>query len=140
MFKRDVKNQAIHSQVNTWQRNFGYIDFYDLALEIATSGNTRRKKFEFSPKGNSKHIVWMWRGDYLNLDSGAEIGMYNNPVYIPPVLKFLKNKIVEKYMEDWRDETTKKLKRLFPKSAVTSEFELVFWDVVPSLLFYFYQF
>jgi len=131
MFKRDVKNQAIHSQVKTWQRNFGYIDFYDLALEIATSGNTRRKKFEFSPQNNSKHIVWMWRGDYLNLGSGAEIGMYNNPIYIPPVPKIFKNKIVEKYMEDWRDETTKKLKMLFPDSAVASEFELVFWDVVP---------
>ncbi len=131
MFKRDIKNQAIHSQVNTWQRDFGYIDFYDLALEIATSGNTRRKKFKFSPQNNSEHIVWMWRGDYLNLDAGAEIGMYNNPVYIPPVPKIFKNKFIEEEIEKWKAEQIRRLKQLFPDSAVTSEFELVFWDVVP---------
>ena len=105
MFKRDNnKNKeysAIHSQVNTWQRDFGYNDFYDLALEIATSGNTRRKKFKFSPQNNSKHIVWMWRGDYLNLGSGAEIGIYNNPIYIyNPYLKFLKISLLKKKLKN----------------------------------------
>ena len=135
MFKRDNnKNKeysAIHSQVNTWQRDFGYNDFYDLALEIATSGNTRRKKFKFSPQNNSKHIVWMWRGDYLNLGSGAEIGIYNNPIYIQPIPKFFKNKFIEKEIENWKVEQKRRLKQLFPDSAVMSEFELVFWDVVP---------
>jgi len=135
MFKRDNnKNKeysAIHSQVNTWQRDFGYNDFYDLALEIATSGNTRRKKFKFSPQNNSKHIVWMWRGDYLNLGSGAEIGIYNNPIYIQPIPKIFKNKFIEEEIEKWKAEQKRRLEQLFPNSAVVSEFELVFWDVVP---------
>lgn len=26
------------------------------------------------------HVLWLWRGDYLNLGTGAEIGIYNDPV------------------------------------------------------------
>lgn len=65
-FKRDdnenEKTNAIHSQVETWQKFWGYNDVYDDAFNTAVEGRMRREKFECSPRGNSDHIVWIWRG------------------------------------------------------------------------------
>ena len=55
-----------------------YNDLYDLIFHIGTAGNMRQKKLEFSCNGED-YMIWAWRGDYLNLGSGAEIGIYTNP-------------------------------------------------------------
>ena len=39
----------------------------------------RFKKFDFS-YDNKDFIVWMWKGDYLNLGAGSEMGIYRNLV------------------------------------------------------------
>jgi len=130
-FKKDNNNMAEHSQVETWQKKFGYIDFYDLGLEIGTSKNTRRKKFKFFPKNDSEHIVWMWRGYYLNLGAGAEIGIYNNPISIETIPKVFLTKEEYADIKNWESNIKERLVQLFPDSVVASEFELVFWDVVP---------
>lgn len=40
-----------------------------------------KAKFEFS-SGERDYIFWAWKGDYLNLGAGAELGIYQmNPVY-----------------------------------------------------------
>lgn len=72
-FVMDEYEIAYHSQPDTWQRNFGYNDFYDEIFKIATEMN--RARYEFDYKGN-KYALWLWKGDYWNLHTGAEMGLY----------------------------------------------------------------
>ena len=81
-FKSDEKNIAVHSQFDTWQSFWGYNDLYDLAFHTGTGGNMEKIKYEFSCDGE-QYVIWAWRGDYLNLGSGAEIGIYTNPKAYP---------------------------------------------------------
>ncbi len=67
---------AYHSQPDTWQRNFGYNDFYDDVFRIGSF--MKFEDFEFLAN-DSRYVLWMWKGDYWNLHSGAEIGLYTNP-------------------------------------------------------------
>lgn len=55
------------------QRDFGYNDFYDEVFRMGT--NMNKKKMEFNTV-SGKYALWMWKGDYWNLHSGAEIGLY----------------------------------------------------------------
>lgn len=77
MFKKDEKNIAVHSQVKAWQSVGGYNDIYDDIFHLGTFGNMDRNKFEFNCDGEN-YVIWTWKGDYLNLGSGAEIGIYTN--------------------------------------------------------------
>lgn len=56
-----------------WQRIFGYNDLYDIAFDIGTSMVS--KKFPFTYNG-TEYILWAWKGDYINLGAGAELGIY----------------------------------------------------------------
>ena len=72
-FIYDENNKAYHSQVDTWQRAFGYNDMYDDVFRIGSF--MHQEKFEFT-NGSKDYILWTWKGDYWNLQSGAEIGLY----------------------------------------------------------------
>lgn len=72
-FVKDTDDEAYHSQVETWQRSFGYNVFYDEVFRIGTKMN--EKDFPFKV-GNEEYALWMWKGNYWNLHSGAEIGLY----------------------------------------------------------------
>lgn len=77
-FKFDDKDIAIHSQVETWQKLGGYNAVYDWVFRKATNNNMKKEEFKFN-YDEQDYNVWTWRGDYLNLGSGAEIGIYENP-------------------------------------------------------------
>lgn len=62
-----------HADYDCWQQHFGYNNLYDWAFDLGTS--MLAKKFPFV-SGGKKYILWMWKGDYLNLGAGAEIGIY----------------------------------------------------------------
>ena len=64
---------SYHSQVKTWQRAFGYNDIYDKFFEYGTK--MKRNKISFIHNGE-EHILWSWKGDYWNLQSSAETGLY----------------------------------------------------------------
>ena len=64
---------SYHSQVKTWQRAFGYNDIYDKVFDYATK--MKRNRISFIHNGK-EHILWSWKGDYWNLQSGAETGLY----------------------------------------------------------------
>lgn len=72
-FAYDNQRMAYHSQPDTWQRNFGYNDFYDEIFRIGSHMNNGRLK---AKNDDNDYILWMWKGDYWNLQSGAEIGLY----------------------------------------------------------------
>ena len=74
-------NGIYHIDQNYWQSIpiVGYNDLYDKAFEIGVgmTGNTVNKnKFEFTTKDGTDYVIWMWKGDYINLGSGAEVGIY----------------------------------------------------------------
>jgi len=72
-FIYDEYEIAYHSQPDTWQKGFGYNDLYDDAFRIGSNMHT--EKFEFT-SGDKNYVIWCWKGDYWNLESGAEIGLY----------------------------------------------------------------
>lgn len=72
-FVYDENKIAYHSQPDTWQRAFGYNDFYDEIFRIGSYMNYLPVDFMVNGK---THILWLWKGDYWNLHSGAEIGLY----------------------------------------------------------------
>ncbi len=79
-FKADSEN-VIHSQPRQWQAIGGYNNGYDAIFRTFTGGNMDREKFEFTI-GNMQYIFWVWRGDYLNLGAGAEVGIYSRPDWL----------------------------------------------------------
>ena len=62
-----------HAKLNCWQQYAGYNDVYDFAFNMVTS--MARAKFQFSYSG-TQYMLWAWKGDYLNLGAGAELGIY----------------------------------------------------------------
>ncbi len=64
-----------HAKFDCWQQIFGYEDLYDLMFYIGTSMASR--KFPFGNKyGRGSYILWAWKGDYISLGAGAELGIY----------------------------------------------------------------
>ncbi len=64
-----------HAKFDCWQHIFGYNDFYDLAFRFFTS--MKRRKFSFQNSiTKRKQIIWIWKGNYINLGAGAELGLY----------------------------------------------------------------
>jgi hypothetical protein len=102
MMRKDNKGIAYHSQtsadlseffskytdimldIDTWQKFFGYNDFYDSVFKFGTNNNMDNDKFYFTnedtntavDENTAKYVLWIWRGNYLNLGSGAEMGIY----------------------------------------------------------------
>lgn len=73
-FIYDMDHVAYHSQIDTWQRNFGYNDFYDEIFRIGSYMDHGRLNAYLDDGTN--YVLWMWKGDYWNMQSGAEIGLY----------------------------------------------------------------
>lgn len=72
-FILDNKGIAYHSQVDTWQRAFGYNDLYDEVFEYGSNMLVNKIAFSYN---NEEYILWSWKGDYWNLQSGGETGIY----------------------------------------------------------------
>ena len=71
-----VRNNGIyHLPQDYWQSIsiVGFNDLYDLGFGIATS--MERAKFQFR-HNEQDYIFWAWKGDYLNMGAGAEMGIY----------------------------------------------------------------
>lgn len=76
-FAKDNYGIAYHSRPNTWQKMYGYNKFYDEMFELGSP--MKKASISFS-KGEDKYVLWLWKGDYWNLGSGAEIGLYTDKV------------------------------------------------------------
>lgn len=64
-----------NTMVECFQRKFGYCDLYDEVFDFATT--MKQEKFEFTSQ-NNRYIFWAWKGHYLNLGAGAELGFYKH--------------------------------------------------------------
>ena len=62
-----------HAKMDCLQQYGGYNNFYDTVFKYATSMD--KAKFQFT-SGGKELMLWAWKGDYLNLGAGAELGIY----------------------------------------------------------------
>lgn len=72
-FVRD-NNGIYHTRQDALQRFGGYNSLYDVVFDYATS--MKAQPFEFTYNGQD-YRLWAWKGDYLNLGAGAELGIYS---------------------------------------------------------------
>jgi len=71
---RDLKGRSVyHARMDCLQQYGGYNNFYDTVFYYATS--MAKDKFQFT-SGGVDYMLWAWKGDYLNLGAGAELGVY----------------------------------------------------------------
>lgn len=63
-----------HATTDCWQQYFGYNAMYDFLFDIGT--DMTAVKFKFTHDGTS-YVIWAWKGDYINLGAGAELGIYS---------------------------------------------------------------
>jgi len=62
-----------HASVDGWQKHFGYNNLYDFAFNVGTSMKKSKTMFNYN---GQNYILWAWKGDYINLGAGAELGIY----------------------------------------------------------------
>ena len=46
---------------------------YDFFFDLGTEMRTEQYYFDYKGK---KYVLWVWHGDYLNLGTGSELGLY----------------------------------------------------------------
>lgn len=75
---RADKDGIYHAYFDCWQQYFGYNDMYDFMFDIGTYMKSAKYPFTCN---KTNYIIWMWKGDYINLGAGAEIGIYQGGEY-----------------------------------------------------------
>ncbi len=106
--KKDAAG-VYHANFDCWQQYFGYNNLYDFIFDIGTS--MKSAKFPFSCEGKS-YILWAWKGNYINLGAGAELGIYyggephwlvdkNLAQNMSMVLKYRGKKIISYCKKTW---------------------------------------
>ena len=66
-------NYSAFKDIKKFYQYGGYTDLYDDVFDLGCSMD--KQKFPFKV-GDEEYIVWLWKGDYLNLGAGAETGIY----------------------------------------------------------------
>ena len=64
-----------HAKFDSWQAAGGYNDYYNDVFDYFTDMD--QQPFDFIYNGQ-KLRLWAWKGDYLNLGAGAEMGIYKD--------------------------------------------------------------
>ena len=72
-FVADDLGQAYHAIPVTWQKKFGYTNLFDDAFRIGTDMNKDIIDFVYD---DQDYRLWLWKGDYWALGTGAEVGIY----------------------------------------------------------------
>ena len=90
-FRYDDKHIALHSDTTQWQSIGGYNDFYDWIFDVGTSMS--KLKLNFTCEGTD-YVIWAWKGNYLNLGPGAEVGFYTQD----DILDFVEENF---HLEQW---------------------------------------
>jgi hypothetical protein len=75
MMNYNATTGTYHSRQDNWQQFFGFNNLYDFAFGMGTSAD--HNFFQFTHDGKD-YRFWAWKGDYLNLGAGAEMGIYYN--------------------------------------------------------------
>ena len=68
-----------HEKIDMCQRSIGYSSIYDWIFCHGVGGNMDAQPFDFYDENDNLYRLWMWRGYYMGVGTGAEIGIYDNP-------------------------------------------------------------
>nr|MBP3599128.1 DUF4474 domain-containing protein [Eubacterium sp.] len=84
---------SYHTYYLCWQSKFGYNKSYDFVFNAATGAVPKRfklttKKYRFNLK--KVYVLWAWKGDYLNLGAGGEMGIYSTHLDVHSKAEMLK--------------------------------------------------
>ena len=74
----ETKKGILQTRAHPVQLSGGYNDAYDMAFKAAGTG-AQAQKFPFEYNGTS-YVAWMWKGQYINMGYGAEVGFYSQKV------------------------------------------------------------
>ena len=72
-FGYDPEQGVFHTTFFCPQSLAGYTNLYDWEFDLGTSMTPVKYKFS---SGGTDYCLWGWKGDYLNLGAGCEIGLY----------------------------------------------------------------
>lgn len=76
-FRYNAENIALHSYGFQWQVAGGYNNAYDIVFDIVCSMDKKKYTFEYE---NKEYVIWGWKGCYLSLGAGSEVGFYEEGV------------------------------------------------------------
>jgi hypothetical protein len=79
-----IVSTACHIEQDYWQswKPIGYNEGYNWVFKAATgvTGTSMYENdFTFCANG-TEYLIWVWKGDYINLGAGAEAGLYKDPI------------------------------------------------------------
>ena len=130
------ENGIYHASFNCWQQYAGYMYLYDVAFDIGTDMSAGKFDFTYAGQG---YTIWVWKGDYINLGAGAELGIYRGSSGIRTVDKSLAmqmgmtlhyrgNLIIDHYPEEYQWWITGFNAEYLNKHAsdLTATFEVIF--------------
>ncbi len=67
------ENGVYHVRQDCWQQFVGYHPIYDVGFDIGTDMVPVKFPFVYNEE---KYVFWGWKGDYINMGAGAELGIY----------------------------------------------------------------
>ena len=73
LFMTKDSDGVYHATFDCPQAIFGYNLLYDEVFRWATSCQPERFRFSYN---GQKYVIWTWKGDYINMGAGAELGIY----------------------------------------------------------------
>lgn len=77
-YKYSTKDKIFYTAEDSWQRNFGFTEFYDTAAAAGfMTYNTMRVRFDYD---NEEWMLQFWKGQYGYTFIGAEVGVYTRPM------------------------------------------------------------
>lgn len=99
-------NGIYHANFDCWQQYFGYTSFYDTVFDSATSMRSGKYGFDVNSDGYTDYILWAWKGNYLNLGAGAELGIYERWEYSDLIWKVNKSNAMKMTVKlDYKNKT-----------------------------------
>ena len=103
-----------HARFDCWQQCMGYTKFYDNIFDLFT--DMRYNNDGMFKYNGQNYMLWAWKGDYLNLGAGAELGFYYGGETVNsiwqidkslsmPMTLTLTHKINGTIVDNWKDTT-----------------------------------
>ena len=86
---RKDDNGIYHIRQDYWQswKYVGYNKAYDVAFDVSldlfNDTTMKAESFTFTGADGEKYILWAWKGDYVNLGAGCEMGIYHECINAP---------------------------------------------------------